>query len=117
MEDSMSLITCSVCNVAYIETQEGIGRDCPVCKNKREIRKKDILIRQLINNKELTSNSRVVDARFVAKAVNRKLSTIYQDRSKGNKLNIPFRRNGQKLGITLSELKKWATANNELLNI
>ena len=102
---------CNRCKIPFS------GPVCPVCEAKRELKLKDRLIEQILKNKEILSENKILDIHQVAKAICRKAGTIYQDRCKCNDLQIPFRKSGRKLTISVTDLKKWAEQKGEYLNL
>ncbi|MCF7791584.1 MAG: hypothetical protein K9L78_04840 [Victivallales bacterium] len=101
---------CDKCKIPYDLT-------CPVCEAKRQLKLKDKLIEKILRNNEVFTDNRVLDIEQVSKAIHRKISTIYQDRCRCNDLNLPFKKNGKKLTILQADLKKWAVARGENLNL
>ena len=102
---------CEKCEISYCRPA------CPVCELKRELKLKDRLIEKILEGRESLSENRILNIKQLAKAINRKPSTIYQDRSRCNELQLPLKRSGRKLTIALSDLKKWAEHRDENLNL
>jgi hypothetical protein len=102
---------CNKCKIPF----EGII--CPVCEAKRELKLKDRFIEQILKNNEILSQNKILNINQVARAISRRPATIYQDRCKNNDLNIPFKKNGKKLTISIVDLKVWAKRRDENLNL